>query len=493
MPVKKISVMKGKTMQHAYFLKQSEVERVHEASLELLENVGLLVRNEKAREIFAKHGCMVDNQSSIVKFPPKVVEECRQSFVPTYTFTARDPEFDRTIPDDRPIVVTGSSAPDIIDPKTGEERRATSHDIANIAYLINELPGFDVFSISTLADDAPKGQFSISRFYPALKNCRKPVRSNTPNMPDLMDVLELGAIIAGSREAYMDRPFINHHYCPVVSPLTMDVESTEAVIYLSERGLPVYGTIVPNAGMTAPLTLTAGLTVGNTEFLALATLLQMIRPGAPMIYAVLSTVADMRTGNYAPGAIETDMLQMAHSQMAQFYNVPSGGYIGLTNAQTNDAQSGYETGMNSTGALLGGVDMLNMGGLLGSLMAFDFGKAVIDNEIATMLKRMKRGFEFSEENMCLDLISKVGPGGSFIEEMHTLRHMRDTAIFPKVASRSMRTNWESRGRLTAQDYAMAEAGKILSKPNPVVFDKELDAKIRDRFEGIVAGDAKPIN
>jgi len=95
--------------------------------------------------------------------------------------------------------------------------------------------------------------------------------------------------------------------------------------------------------------------------------------------------------------------------------------------------------------------------------------------------------------MCLDLISKVGPGGSFIEEMHTQRHMRDTAIFPKVTSRSMRTNWESRGRLTAQDYAMAEAGKILSKPNPVVFDKELDAKIRDRFEGIVAGDAKPIN
>ena len=108
MPVKTTSVWKGKTMQFAYFLKQSEVERVHEASLELLENVGLLVRNEVAREIFAKHGCMVDNQTTLVKFPPKVVEECRQSFVPTYTFTARDPQFDRTIPDDRPIVVTGS-------------------------------------------------------------------------------------------------------------------------------------------------------------------------------------------------------------------------------------------------------------------------------------------------------------------------------------------------------------------------------------------------
>ncbi len=479
-------------MQAAYFLKQSEVERVHEASLELLENVGLLVRNEKAREIYAKHGCRVDHQTTLVKFPPKVVEECRQSFVPTYTFTAQDPRLDRTIPDDRPIVVTGSSAPNIIDPRTGEERRSTSGDIANIAFLINELPGFDVFSISTLADDAPKGQFSISRFYPALKNCKKPVRSNTPDMPDLMDVLELGAIIAGGREAYMDRPFINHHYCPVVSPLTMDVESTEAVIYLTERGLPVYGTIVPNAGLTAPLTLMAGLTVGNAEFLALAALLQMIRPGAPMIYAVLSTVADMRTGNYAPGAIETGMLQMAHSQMAQFYNVPSGGYIGLTNAQINDAQSGYETGMNTTGALLGGTDMFNMGGLLGSLMAFDFAKAVIDNEIAIMLKRMKRGFEFSEENMCLDLIAKVGPGGSFIEELHTLKNMKTVAVFPTVATRDMRTNWENRGCLTAHDRALAEAERILSGPNPAVFDKALDAKIRERFKGLVAGDAKPI-
>ncbi|MBW2592852.1 MAG: trimethylamine methyltransferase family protein, partial [Deltaproteobacteria bacterium] len=86
----------------------------------------------------------------------------------------------------------------------------------------------------------------------------------------------------------------------------------------------------------------------------------------------------------------------------------------------------------------------------------------------------------------------IGPGGSFLAEMHTMQHMRDTAVLPKVASRSMRSKWESRGRLTAQDYAMAEARKILSKPNPVVFDKELDAKIRSRFKGLVAGDAKPI-
>lgn len=472
------------------FFTDDQLQKIHESSLWILENVGLLVRNEKARRYYAKAGCEVDNQTTLVKIPARIVEECRKSFVPTYTFTAQDPQFDRTIPNDRPIVVTGSSAPNIIDPVTGEERRATSADIANIAYLINELPGFDVFSISTLADDAPAGMFSLSRFYPALKNCKKPVRSNTPTIKDLEQVLELGYTIAGSKEAYLERPFINHHYCPVVSPLTMDVESTEAVMYLAEMGLPVYGTIVPNAGMTSPMTMMGTLVLGNAEFLALATLFQIIRPGHPMIYAVLSTVADMRTGNYAPGAIETGILQMAHTEMARFYNVPSGGYIGLTNSHTNDAQSGYETGMNTTAALLAGSDLFNMGGLLGSLLAFDFAKAVIDNEIALMLKRIKRGMEFSEENLCLDLIKEVGPGGSYMGLRHTMKHMRSVPVIPKVATREMRGRWEDEGRPDAHARALAEAKRILTRENPARFTEELDARVRAHFPGLVAGDAR---
>jgi len=475
--------------QFASYFSREEVERVHEASLEILENIGMYVRNEKARQIFAKGGCQVDNQTTLVKFPRKVVEECRKSFVPKYKFTAQDPDFDVTLPDDRPIIVTGSSAPNIIDPKTGEERRATSTDIANIAHLINELPGFDVFSISTLADDAPEGQFSLSRFYPSLKNCKKPVRSNTPNIRDLEMVLELGELIAGSKEAYMERPFINHHYCPVVSPLTFDVESTEAIIYLTEKGLPVYGTIVPNAGMTSPMTMMGTLVVGNAEFLALSTLIQLIRPGAPMIYAVLSTVADMRTGAYVPGAIETGILQMAHTEMARFYNIPSGGYIGLTNSHCNDAQSGYETGMNTMLALMGGADLFNMGGLLGSLMAFDFGKAYTDNEIAMMLKRACRGMEFSEENLCLDLIKEVGPGGSYMDKLHTVKHMRKTPYLSKLAYRLLRDQWIRDGATDTQTRALEKAIEILKQENPARFPEELDAKIRSHFPGLVPGDA----
>ncbi len=469
---------------------QEEVQEVHEASLEILNRVGILVQNEKARRIFTRHGCNLDAHSGVVKFPPSVVANYCQTFVPTFTFKGRDPQFDKTIPDDSPVIITASSAPDIIDPETKKLSREILTDIANIAFMVNELPGYDVFSTSTLANDAPAGQFSLARFYPALKNCLKPVRGNTPDMQELKRVLELGAIVAGGEEAYQERPLITHHCCAAVSPLTLDINSTEAIIYLTERDLPCYGTLAPIAGMTTPMTLLGTLALGNAEFLALAILKQMVKPRSSNIYAALSTAADMRTGSYAPGAIETGILQMAHSQMAQFYNVPSGGYIGLSGAHGNDAQAGYETGMNITAAMLGSTHMFNMGGLLSSLMVFDFAKAVIDAEMGLMLKRLQRGLDFSSENLALDVIAEVGQGGSFVECQHTFNNMRNTAVMPKVATREMHADWDQTGRLDAGTRALQEASKILIQDNPARFSDEIDAQIRSRFANLVAGDVQ---
>ncbi|MBE9471640.1 MAG: trimethylamine methyltransferase family protein [Chloroflexi bacterium] len=473
----------------AELLTSEQVERIHEASLEILETVGLLVRNEEARSRFAEHGCRVDAENQVVKFPRAVVEHFRAASPPTFTFRGRDPQYDRTIPDDGPLMVTGSSAPNIIDPQTGEERRSRSDDIARIAYLVNELPGYDVFSISTLADDAPPGQFSLSRFYPALKNCLKPVRGSAPSLEEAEKILHLGALIAGGEDAYWERPFITFQYCSSVSPLTMDVESTEKLIRFTERQVPSYGVVVPNAGLTSPLTLTGTLAQCNAEFLAQAVLVQMSHPGTPLIYEILPTVADMRTGAYASGAIETGILLMGCAQMARYYNVPSGGFVGLTNAKVNDAQSGFETGMSTLAALLAGVDLLNMGGLLDALMAFDFAKAVIDNEIALMLKRVIRGLEFSEDNLALDVIAEVGPGGMYMDTSHTLQRMRTTALLPEIADRSPRQRWEAEGALDAHARAMKRVHEILTRDNPAVFAPDVDARIRAEFEGLVAGDA----
>jgi len=161
----------------------------------------------------------------------------------------------------------------------------------------------------------------------------------------------------------------------------------------------------------------------------------------------------------------------------------------LTNAQTTDAQSGYETGMNTTAALLAGADLFNMGGLLGGLMAFDFAKAVMDNEIAMMLKQVKKGVRFSEDDLCLDLIKEIGPGGNYIDAMHTVKNMREVTFFPKVAGREGRPQWLLSGQHDARDHAVEEANRILSQENPARFSDELDAKVRAHFPNLVAGDA----
>ncbi len=478
-------------MSFAALLTQEQVERIHDASLEILEEVGLKVRYEPARELFQKHGCSVDGER--VKFPRAVVEKYRKMVPPSFTFHGRDPKFDKTIPQDSPVIVTASSAPDIIDPVTGKERRAESRDIAQIAHLINELPGYDIFSISTLADDAPADQFTLSRLYPSIKYCLKPIRVTTTDMKDTRSIMELAYMVAGGEEAYKAHPFLTHHYCPVVSPLTMDNLSTENVMFFAKEGLPVYPTIVPNAGLTSPMSMAGSLVQGNAEFLSALLLMQMTKEGTPTIYATLGTVADMRSGAYTSGAIECGMLHMAFAQIARFYNVPAGGYVGLTNSKLNDAQAGYETGMSGIAGVLGGMDMFNIGGLIDALKTFDFAKAVIDDEMAQMMKRMKHGIHFSEDDLGLDLIKQIGPGGSFITAKHTTSRMKTEAVMTKIADRDARTIWEKKGATDTQAKAMKKAKDLMNVNTAPLISAELDEQIRAKFPGLVPGILEPIS
>lgn len=471
------------------YLSDDDIQYVHDASLEIIEEVGLLVRNEKARKRFAEHGAIVDHETEMVRMPSAVVEKYRKLVPPTITLRGRDPAYDITFPRKQPVIATASSAPDIVDPVSGVTRRSRSDDIARIAHLVNELPGFDLFSISTLADDAPRDQFSLTRFYAALKNCVKPCRTSVYNIREAQQVIKLGELIAGSKEAYWERPFINFGYCSIVSPLTMDFDSTDTLMYFAEQGITAYGTIAPMGGLSTPLTLSGMLVTMNAEWLAAATLAQMTKAGTAQIYNFLPVFADMRDGAYAPGAIEIGMMTSAVCQMARFYNVPGGGYLGLTNAKVADAQSGFEKGMSPLMGALSGVDFIVMGGLQDALMSFDFGQAVIDNEIAMMIKRVREGFGFSRESASLQEIKRTGPAGMFAANQATLERMHTATFMPELADRKLREQWELEGCSTIQQRALNKAFSILSTPNSAALDAKVDARIRDGFEGLVAGDS----
>jgi trimethylamine--corrinoid protein Co-methyltransferase len=130
-----------------------------------------------------------------------------------------------------------------------------------------------------------------------------------------------------------------------------------------------------------------------------------------------------------------------------------------------------------------------MGGLLGGLMAFDFAKAVIDNEIAMNLKHLRRGIPYGENDFCLDLINKLGPGGSYMDQPHTARNMRGVTHYPAIGFRGFRGKWLGEGRPAAAGQAAALARRILARPNPDAFAAELDRKVREHIPNLPAGDA----
>jgi trimethylamine--corrinoid protein Co-methyltransferase len=476
--------------QFAELLPASMPRRVHEASLEVLEHVGLLVRNRKARDRFRRHGCIVAEDAEIVRFPRHVVEEFRAMIPSAFTFHARNEAYSRSIPAAALVVATASSAPDILDPETGEERRSRSGDIARIAHLVNQLDGIDVFSISVLADDAPPGQFSLSRFYPAVKNCWKPVRTSVIDEREARQIIRLGSEIAGSEQRFRERPFITFGYCSIVSPLTMDFDSTEMLMFYAENRLPAYGTLAPIGGISAPLKMSGMLVQMNAEWHAAAVLAQMSRPGTELIYNHLPVVGDMRTGAYAAGAVETGIVAMALAQMGRHYGYPTGCYLGLTNAKIGDAQAGYEKAMSPTLAAAAGIDFIVVGGLLDALMAFDFGQLVIDNEVSLMMKRFRQHLSFGDLDGVLEEIGAAGPAGMYVGHAETLKRMKSCALLPDVADRERREVWKSHGSPDAHARALGTAKRLLCNPNPALIDPDADSRVRASFAGLVAGDVE---
>ncbi len=476
-------------MQFFSYLAEAEVGRIHDGALEILDQTGLLVRNTKARRRFAEHGARVDEAAERVRIPPAVVERHLAMVPPTITLRGRDPRFDVTLPRALPVVATASSAPDIVDPVSGKVRRATSEDIARIGHVVNELEGFDVFSISVLADDAPEGQFNVARFWPALKNCLKPVRTSVLDPVEARKVLRLGELIAGSPEAFRARPFINFGYCAIVSPLTMDHDSTENLMFFAENGITAYGTVAPMGGFSTPMSMIGMAAQINAEWLATVCLAQMSRPGTEMLYNFLPVFADLRSGAYSPGAIEVGMMNVIVAQMARHYNVPSGGYLGLTNSKVSDAQAGFEKGMSTLLGACAGTSFIVMGGLLDALMSLDFGQLLIDNEIARMIKRVRGGIRFDELDAALAEIHAVGPGHMFADSPMTLENMLTAVLMPELADRELRETWEEQGASSIHQRALNRAMQILARPNPAVLSPEVEARVRAGFPGLVAGDS----
>jgi len=231
-------------------------------------------------------------------------------------------------------------------------------------------------------------------------------------------------------------------------------------------------------GGSGKTTLAGLLAQQNANILAHITLAQIFRPGIPVLYGTVSTVANMRLGNVALGSVETGLISAASAQLARHYCLPIRSVGGTTDSKLEDVQAGIERTTTLVQAVLAGVDFITCAGTLdGSMMESD-ALLVLDDELCGAALRMARGIEVNEDTLAVDLIREVGPGGHYLAETHTVNHFRKEHFIPRLMVRDPYDAWVDGGSKSALDLAKERANKILAEHQP----RQLEKAVSDELE-----------
>jgi trimethylamine--corrinoid protein Co-methyltransferase len=461
-------------------LTEEQVRRIHEASLNVLQQTGIRVDNEEVLALFCKAGASVDGNR--VRIPHAMVEEAVDKVPSQVLLAGRDPAHDLLLEDKRVYAGTGGSPTQVLDPGAETVRPGTLSDLADIVRLADALEHVDFIVIPLYPTDVPKEEVPVNRFYTSLINTTKHVMGGMDSVRGAEQVLEMGMRIAGSLEALQERPFISCITSWMVSPLHLDVRVADILLYWCRNGLPLVLSSAPMAGSSAPITLAGTLVQLNAEQLSGIVLTQLVRPGTPVLAGYIPGVADMRTGGYLGGAVEFGMMQAAAAQMAQFYGVPIYGSGGMTDSKLPDQQAGYEKMVTLLLAAMSGCNYIHHAvGMITNMNSISLEQAVIDDELVGMVMRVLRGIEVTDETLAGEVIERVGPGGNFLIDHHTIQFMRSEFFFPKVGDRQDRTLWEEEGKLDIRARAAARAKRLLREHRSPGLPPEVDAALRAEF------------
>lgn len=465
-------------------LSKADIEAIHQTTVQILAEIGLRVKSAAAREIFASRGAIVDSASEIVKIPEKMLEEAIKTAPSRVILYGQEERFDLHLEKDRTYLGTGGTVLFALDRETGQKRKTNTHDVRDIARMVDALENVAFYVINTYPTDVPDEAADINRFYWAVTNTAKHVMGGMYTMPGLRAAIRMAETIAGSPEKLRERPFVSF-ITLMVSPLVMDELYTDFMIEVAQKGLPLAIPSEPLAGATAPVTLAGTIALNNAESLAGITLAQLVNPGTPVLYGSTSSIMDMNQGFYVAGAIESAMINAGLAQMAQYYQLPMYGTGGMSDAKTVDCQAGYESALTAMTVALSGCNYIHDAvGLLEMCQVFSYEKMLIDNEILGNVFRVMRGVEVNPETLALERLREVGPGGHFLADIHTVQHVRQEFFFPRVSDRRTRMAWEEAGSPDTAARAHRMVSRILAEHKPMPVAPEMKARLRREFPEI---------
>jgi trimethylamine--corrinoid protein Co-methyltransferase len=288
----------------------------------------------------------------------------------------------------------------------------------------------------------------------------------------------MAALLAGGGDKLRERPVLSLMQC-TAPPLGHDGGSLDAALLAAEVGIPTGFMTMAACATTGPITLAGDLAVGNAEVIAATALLQIAYPGAPVFYAAAQTASDLRNGSYTGGGPEDFLFGAATNILADFYNIPLSMGAFATGAKEPNWQAGLEGALSSFMASVVMSDMLLGCGFLHGSRIWSFAEMMMDCEIFSIVHKMMEGIVVNDETLAMEAIAAVGPGGHYLGQKHTRKHMREL-FMPQFMDRRPYSEWETK-KDDARDWALAKARKTLKEHQP----DPLDAQLSKEFGRII--------
>jgi len=251
----------------------------------------------------------------------------------------------------------------------------------------------------------------------------------------------------------------------------------DKVLFCAEKGIPLINFPAPQACGSAPATFAGTIVQASAESLSGLVMHQLANPGAPFIYGAFTTIMDMRTSIFSYGAPEISLMTGALAQMAQHYGLPFFGTAGATDAKFCDAQAGAEAAFQClSSAAIGSGLVHDCSSWMdhGNLVSPEF--MVLVNDIVTSVKHYMKGIPVTKDTLALDVIDKVGPGGHYLQEKHTMDHFKKIK-YSELFERQVYANWKNGGeKKIEQRLQELTIQKMQHRPEPLSEDiiKELD-------------------
>lgn len=458
-------------------LSDDDIERIHLGILSILWRTGIEVREGQAFDILKKAGCPTNGKR--IRIPCHLVEEAIRLAPKTLTLYGRDPSFEVTLESRRVYYEPMIGRLNIMDMDTGMRRRTTLDDVGNLVRVADHLEHYTLLhsgAIMPHIEGIPDEVAHVHGYYTSVKNSSKVIKGVVRGKKKAKDCIRMASVIAGGEEALKRRPNI-FTTCNVISPLQFAVEQTEGLIEYAKMGLPVDIASEPQSGATSPVTLAGTITQQTAEILGMVVVAQLVNPGTPVLMGTVAAAMDLRNGMIALGGVEGALMNVAHAQMAQFYQIPARGTGSNTESKTLDMQAGYEKTVTLLFPALAGINMIFYPGTMDHALTVSLESLVIDHEICGMINRALSGVSVTDEKLGLDIIDKVGPGGHFLNQRHTLEHLKEEHYLAKLSDRDSYEAWNGKGRHGIVEKARDQVKKILKEHEPMALDSAVEKEL----------------